>query len=379
MLIQPQSNSPAKIKVIGVGGAGCNAINTMISDFQIEGVEFIAVNTDEQVLKQSLAPKKVQIGAKLTKGLGAGGNPEIGQKAAQESIEEIQELVADADMVFITGGMGGGTGTGAIPVIAEVAKTAGALTVTVVTKPFSFEGKKRAEYAQEGIAKLKGATDTLMVIPNDKLFEIADKNLTFKEALKLADSVLANAIESISTLITKTGLINLDFADVKNILKDAGTAMLGMGSASGENRATEAAKQAINSPLLEMSIDGAKGILINIQGSESSLTLQDIREATELITSFADPNANIKFGAVFDETLGENIKIVVIAAGFPDEPTTDREEETTVFTPTEEPTTVPTTTTTPAPTSTNSLNLPSKVEEIPTFLRRKKKKSIFGS
>ncbi len=368
MLIQPQSTIPAKIKVIGVGGAGCNAINTMISEFQIEGVEFIAVNTDEQVLKHSLAPKKVQIGAKLTKGLGAGGNPEIGQKAAQESIEELQQMVADTDMVFITGGMGGGTGTGAIPVIAEVAKSAGALTVTVVTKPFSFEGKHRAQIAEEGISRLKGATDTLLIIPNDRLLEMADKNLTFKEALKKADEVLANAIESISNLITKTGLINLDFADVKNILKDAGTAMLGIGTATGEDRAVQAAKTAIESPLLEMSIEGARGLLINIQGSESTLTLKDVRDASELITSMAHPEANIKIGTTFEEMLGDEIKVTVIAAGFPADQPKEREEEATLTTPT------------PEVTSTPQEDTPTtNIDEIPSFLRKKGTRStIFG-
>ncbi len=374
MLIQPQSSLPAKIKVIGVGGAGCNAINTMINEFQIEGVEFIAVNTDEQVLKQSLAPKKVQIGAKLTKGLGAGGNPEIGQKAAQESIDEIQQSVQDADMVFITGGMGGGTGTGAIPVIAEVAKSSGALTVTVVTKPFTFEGKRRAQLAEEGISKLKGATDTLLVIPNDKLLEVGDRNLSFKEALKMADSVLANAIESIATLITRTGLINLDFADVKNVLKDAGTAMLGIGQATGENRATEAAQQAIESPLLEMSIEGAKGLLINIQGSENSLTIQDIQTATELITSFAAPDANIKFGAVFDETLQDTIKIVVIAAGFPEDNVHPREESITLPVGTSS-NNGPSTPTKDITTQDPAVN--SQIDEIPSFMRKKDRGSIF--
>jgi len=368
MLIQPKSSSPANIKVIGVGGAGCNAINTMISDMKIEGVEFVAINTDAQVLKHSLAPVKVQIGESLTKGLGAGGNPEIGQKAAQESIEELQKAVADADMVFITGGMGGGTGTGAIPVIAEVAKSAGALTVTVVTKPFSFEGKRRMELAEEGIARLKTNTDTMLIIPNDKLLEIADQNMTFKEALRMADSVLGDAIESISSLITRPGIINLDFADVKNVLKDAGTAMLGLGNASGENRAAQAARQAIESPLLEMSIEGAKGLLINIQGSENSLTLHDVKEASELITSFAAPDANIKFGTVFDSELGDTIKITVIAAGFPDKPNTI-EEETIISTTPE--TTHTTNTINQQPTESTGVS----TEDIPAFIRRKGKKS----
>lgn len=317
MLVKPTLDTVAKIKVIGVGGGGCNAVNTMINDFAIEGVEFIAINTDEQVLKKSLAPIKLQIGSNITKGLGAGGNPNVGEKAAQESADEIVQLVEGADMIFITGGMGGGTGTGAIPVIAEIAKNSGALTVAVVTKPFNFEGPRRAELAEEGISKLKGAADTMIVIPNSKLLKLTDERLTFKDALRRADEVLAKATESISGLITKTGLINVDFADVKAILKDAGTAMLGIGTASGEAKAIKAAKEAISSPLLDLSISGAKGILINITANPEGLTIQDIEDAAQIIQEMASKDAFIKFGTVFDETLQEeDIHISIIAAGF---------------------------------------------------------------
>ena len=329
MLVKPSLNSVAKIKVLGVGGGGCNAINTMISVFDIQGVEFIAINTDEQVLKQSLAPVKLQIGASLTKGLGAGGNPVIGEKAAQESAEQILKYVEDADMVFITGGMGGGTATGAIPVIAEIAKNAGALTVSVVTKPFSFEGPKRMQIAEEGINKLKSATDTLIVIPNTKLLQLSDSKMTFKEALQKADEVLAKAIESIAGLITRTGLINVDFADVKAILKDAGTAMLGVGQASGDTRATEAAQQAISNPLLEMSIQGAKGILINITAHPDTLTIQDVEEAAQIVQEMASKDAFVKFGAGFDESRldPDTIEVSIIAAGFPEKPARPVEEQ----------------------------------------------------
>ena len=332
MLVKPTLDTVAKIKVIGVGGGGCNAVNTMINDFAIEGVEFIAINTDEQVLKKSLAPIKLQIGSNITKGLGAGGNPTVGEKAAQESADEIVQLIEGADMVFITGGMGGGTGTGAIPIIAEIAKNSGALTVAVVTKPFSFEGPRRAEIAEEGISKLKGSADTMIVIPNSKLLKLSEERLTFKEALKRADEVLAKAIESISGLITKTGLINVDFADVKAILKDAGTAMLGIGTASGEGKAIRAAKEAISSPLLDLSISGAKGILINITAHPDGLTIQDIEDAAQIIQEMASKDAFIKFGTVFDEAVpDEDIHISIIAAGFKNQaPSTTQEIEVAI-------------------------------------------------
>ena len=371
MLVKPTLNTVAKIKVIGVGGGGCNAINTMINDFAIQGVEFIAINTDEQVLKQSLADTKLQIGSNLTKGLGAGGNPTIGEKAAQESADEIVKLVEGADMVFITGGMGGGTGTGAIPVIAEIAKNAGALTVAVVTKPFSFEGPKRAELAEEGISKLKGSADTMIIIPNSKLLNITKERLTFKEALKKADEVLAKAIESISGLITKTGLINVDFADVKTILKDAGTAMLGIGVSSGDGRAVEAAKLATSSPLLDMSIKGAKGILINITAHPEGLTIQDIEDAAKVVQEMASTDAFIKFGTVFDEEKmsPEDIEISIIAAGFQETPRIT-EEEISIDTFDNEPTTTNISSTASTNTLDDETSEANPDLDKPAFLRK---------
>lgn len=374
MLVQPTLNVAAKIKVVGVGGGGCNAINTMISNYNIEGVEFIAVNTDIQALNSSLAPTKIQIGAQLTGGLGAGGNPEVGKQAAEESAEELQNALKDADMVFVTGGMGGGTGTGAIPVISEIAKNAGALTVAIVTKPFEFEMRRRMELALEGISKLRNAADTMIVIPNQKLLEIIDKNVTFKEAMQKVDEVLANAVLSISSLITQTGFINLDFADVKSILKDAGTAMMGIGKATGENRAVQAAQQAITSPLLEMSIHGAKGVLFNIRGGED-LTMAEVNEAATLITDMLDPDANVKFGALLDESIQDgSIQITVLAAGFPQQPATG------AINTTEKPTnsmvsdTTDVTSASVAPTIkvSSSLSEPEDEIDIPAFLRRKK-------
>ncbi len=374
MLVQPTLNVAAKIKVVGVGGGGCNAINTMISNYNIEGVEFIAVNTDIQALNSSLAPTKVQIGSQLTGGLGAGGNPEVGKQAAEESAEELQNALKDADMVFITGGMGGGTGTGAIPVISEIAKNAGALTVAIVTKPFEFEMKRRMELALEGISKLRNAADTMIVIPNQKLLEIIDKNVTFKEAMQKVDEVLANAVLSISSLITQTGFINLDFADVKSVLKDAGTAMMGIGKATGDNRAVQAAQQAITSPLLEMSIHGAKGVLFNIRGGED-LTMNEINEAATLITDMLDPDANVKFGALLDENIQDgSIQITVLAAGFPHQPATGaisaREESTSSLA-----THVQENIHLPGSSVKTSSSMPTDAEDeidIPAFLRRKK-------
>jgi len=317
MLVQPTTNVAANIKVVGVGGGGCNAINTMISDYNIEGVEFIAVNTDAQVLKNSRASVKLQIGQNLTSGLGAGGDPTIGLKAAEESVEEINQALEGADMVFVTGGMGGGTGTGAIPVISGIAKNLGALTVAVVTKPFSFENRKRMDVAMEGISRLKENVDAMIIIPNQRILEIIDKNLTFHDAMRKVDEVLANAVLSIANLVTQTGFINLDFADVRSILKNSGTAMMGIGSASGENRAEQAARQAITSPLLEMSIQGAKGLLFNIRGG-SSLTMSEVAEAAEMITNMVDTTAVVKIGATIDESAEEELNVTVLAAGFPD-------------------------------------------------------------
>ncbi len=377
MLVQPSANIAAKIKVVGVGGGGCNAINTMINDYKIEGVEFIAINTDIQVLNNSLAPIKIQIGTELTGGLGAGGNPEMGKQAAEESAEELQNALQDADMVFVTGGMGGGTGTGAIPVVSEIAKNAGALTVAIVTKPFKFEMRRRTELALEGISKLKNAADTMIVIPNQKLLEIIDKNLSFKDAMKKVDEVLANAVLSISSLITQTGFINLDFADVKSVFKDAGTAMMGIGRASGENRAVQAARQAITSPLLEMSIQGAKGVLFNIRGG-NDLTMNEVSEAASLITDILDPNANVKFGAVLDEEIEDGtLHITVLAAGFPaeqkqkDDLLADNKPVGTHPQPTEETNTTSKTSFTPDFDDKKSSNDTDDFD-IPAFIRRGK-------
>jgi cell division protein FtsZ len=304
----------ASIKVIGIGGGGNNAINRMI-DSGLKGVEFIAVNTDAQALYLSKADKKIQIGEKLTKGLGAGADPEIGKKAAEESKNEIEECIKGADMIFLTAGMGGGTGTGAAPVIAEISKSMGILTVGVVTKPFTFEGKKRMANAQEGINNVKDNVDTLITIPNDRLLTIAEKRTSMMDAFRMADDILRQGVQGISDLIAVPGLINLDFADVRTIMMETGLAHMGIGKGSGENRAVEAAKQAIQSPLLETSIEGAKGVLLNITGGPN-LGLLEVNEAAELISSAADPEANIIFGAVIDEQLQDDIRITVIATGF---------------------------------------------------------------
>ena len=304
----------ATIKVIGVGGAGNNAINRMI-DAGIRNVEFIAVNTDRQALNLSKASSKIQIGEKLTRGLGAGANPEIGSQAAEESRAEIAEILKGADMVFVTAGMGGGTGTGAAPIVAATAKELGILTIGVVTKPFTFEGKKRLAQAERGITSLKGKVDTLVVIPNDKLLQVIDRKTSIVEAFRMADDVLRQGVQGISDLISVPGLINLDFADVKTIMLNQGMAHMGIGQASGENRAEDAAKQAIQSPLLETSIEGARGVIINITGS-SDLGLHEANTAAELVQRSADPEANIIFGTVTDESMGDEIKITVIATGF---------------------------------------------------------------
>ncbi|HEY8496056.1 MAG TPA: cell division protein FtsZ [Limnochordales bacterium] len=304
----------ARIKVIGVGGGGQNAVNRMI-EAGLQGVEFAALNTDAQALMMSNAPTKLQLGAKLTRGLGAGSNPEIGQKAAEESREEIRQLLEGADMVFITAGMGGGTGTGGTPVVAEIAREVSALTVGVVTKPFSFEGRRRQQQAEQGIEALRDKVDTLIVIPNDRLLQVAEKKTSILEAFRLADDVLRQGVQGISDLITVPGLINLDFADVRTIMANAGSALMGIGVASGEERAIKAAKMAISSPLLEASIEGARGILLNITGS-SNLGLFEVNDAAEIIAEAADPEANIIFGAVIDESLRDEVRVTVIATGF---------------------------------------------------------------
>ena len=304
----------ATIKVIGVGGGGTNAVNRMV-DSGIRGVEFVAVNTDRQALLLSKAASKIQIGEKITRGLGAGANPDIGAQAAEESKAEITEALRGADMVFVTAGMGGGTGTGAAPIVAACAKEMGILTIGVVTKPFTFEGKKRLSQADRGIESLKGKVDTLVVIPNDKLLQIIDRKTSIVEAFKMADDVLRQGVQGISDLIAVPGLVNLDFADVKTIMLNTGMAHMGIGRASGENRAEDAAKQAIQSPLLETSIEGARGVIINITGG-SNLGLHEVNTAAELVQRSVDPEANIIFGAVIDESLDEDIVITVIATGF---------------------------------------------------------------
>jgi len=304
----------AAIKVIGVGGGGNNAVNRMIAA-GLQGVEFIAINTDAQALLLSNAPYRIQIGEKLTKGLGAGANPEIGEKAAQESRDEIIKALKGADMVFITAGMGGGTGTGAAPVVAECAKEVGALTVGVVTKPFGFEGRRRHSQADIGTARLKEKVDTLITIPNDRLMQVVDKRTPIVEAFRIADDVLRQGVQGISDLIAVPGLINLDFADVKTIMMETGAALMGIGIASGENRAALAAEAAIKSPLLETSIEGAKGVLLNITGGVS-LGLFEVNEAAEIIARAADPEANIIFGAVIDEKCDDEVRVTVIATGF---------------------------------------------------------------
>ena len=304
----------ATIKVIGVGGAGNNAVNRMI-EAEIKGVDFISVNTDRQALQISKAKTKIQIGEKITRGLGAGANPDIGAQAAEESKSEVAEVLRGADMVFVTAGMGGGTGTGAAPVVAQAAKEMGILTIGVVTKPFTFEGKKRLSQAERGIESLKGKVDTLVVIPNDKLLQIVDRKTSIIEAFKMADDVLRQGVQGISDLIAIPGLVNLDFADVKTIMLNQGMAHMGVGCASGENRAEDAAKEAIQSPLLETSIEGAKGVIINITGGDN-LGLHEVNTAAELVQRSVDPEANIIFGTVTDETMGDEIRITVIATGF---------------------------------------------------------------
>ena len=315
-----EMNQLAKIKVVGIGGGGCNAVNRMI-DSGLKGVDFIVANTDLQVLNDSLAPIKLQLGSELTDGLGAGANPEIGREAALESRAEIEESLKGADMVFVTCGMGGGTGTGASPIVAEVAQELGALTVGIVTKPFSFEGKKRMEQAIAGLDELKKHVDTLIVIPNDRLRELIDKSTPMLEAFREVDNILHRGVQSISDLIAITGLVNLDFADVKAVMKDRGNALIGIGVGSGENRATDAAKQAVSSPLLETSINGATDAIINVTGG-TSLTLFEVEEAAEVIRTAANTDINTIFGAVINENLNDEVIVTVIATGFekPSEP-----------------------------------------------------------
>lgn len=314
-LVKPDSARIAKIKVIGAGGGGGNAVSSMVEGDSIQGVEFIVINTDAQVLLANKAATKLQIGEKLTKGLGVGGDPELGTQAAEESVEKIKELLIDSDMVFITSGMGGGTGTGASPVIAKLAREVGALTVGVVTKPFAFEGTRRMVIADDGVERLREEVDTLIVIPNQRLMDVIDRKMTLLEAFNVADSILGQAVGGIADIITTPGLINVDFADVRMIMQSAGTALLGIGTGVGENRAQMAARAAISSPLLDLSMDGATGVLFNITGGDD-LTMYEVDEAARIISSSADTDANIIFGAVVKEDLADQIRITVIATGF---------------------------------------------------------------
>jgi len=314
-LVKPSAGQPARIKVIGVGGGGGNALNTMIQEGGINGVEFVAVNTDAQALLNNKAEIKVQIGENLTKGLGSGGDPEVGFHAAEESKERLKEELDGADMVFITAGEGGGTGTGASPVIAEVARESGALTVAVVTKPFDFEGSRRKYSAEDGVGKLKEQVDTLIVVPNQRILQIVDKKTPVTEAFKKIDSVFYQGVRGIAELITVPGLVNVDFADVRSIMSSAGTALMGIGIGSGEQRAVEAIKQAISSPLLDVSIEGAKGVLFNVVGGQD-MSMSEIDEAASIIAKTVDPDADIIFGAVVDEKMMDQIKITLIATKF---------------------------------------------------------------
>ncbi len=372
----------ARIKVIGVGGGGSNAVNRMMEQ-GIQGVEFIAVNTDAQALMLSKAPTRVRLGEKLTRGLGAGGNPEIGRKAAEESADELYNVLKGADMVFVTAGMGGGTGTGAAPIVAQIAKESGALTIGVVTRPFTFEGMKRAQSAEQGIAKLKEHADTLIVIPNDRLLQLSDKRVSLQDAFRLADEVLHQGIQGISELITTPGLINLDFADVKAIMAEGGAALMAVGRGSGDERARKAAEQAISSQLLDITIDGARGVLFNITGGPD-LTLFEVNQAAAIIRETAHPDVNLIFGAVIDPNMGDEVRITVIATGFERSGLPRRVLERPLPTPRSEPTrpevhfvrspdeaSVGASTgprpNVPPPTSFGSDDL-----DIPTFLRRRR-------
>jgi cell division protein FtsZ len=314
MAKQIYTPTPAKIKAIGIGGGGCNAITRMVRE-EIKGVDFVAMNTDGQALALAEAPTRIQLGEKLTKGLGAGGDHKIGAKAAEESRSIIEDLIQGADMVFIASGMGGGTGTGGIPVVAEVAKQSGALTIAVVTKPFTFEGMHRAQVAEEGLVDLSDKVDTLIIIPNDRLLQLCDAKTSVDNAFRLADDALLLGVQAISEVVTVPGLINLDFADIKSVMRDAGPAWMSVGKASGQSRAAEAAKAALASPLLDVSVNGATGVLFNITGGPS-LTLFECNEAAQVISQAVDPDANIVFGVVFDPKMDSEVRITVIATGF---------------------------------------------------------------
>ncbi|MDY7012452.1 MAG: cell division protein FtsZ [Cyanobacteriota bacterium] len=364
----------AKIKVIGVGGGGCNAVNRMISS-NVTGVEFWAINTDAQALAMSAAPKRLQIGQKLTRGLGAGGNPSIGQKAAEESREEIAQALENTDLVFITSGMGGGTGTGAAPIVAEVAKEMGCLTVGIVTRPFTFEGRRRTSQAEEGISALQGRVDTLIMIPNNKLLEAIAPDTPIQQAFLVADDILRQGVQGISDIIVIPGLVNVDFADVRAVMADAGSALMGIGTGSGKSRAREAAMMAISSPLLDSSIEGAKGVVFNITGG-SDLTLHEVNTAAETIYETVDPNANIIFGAVIDEKMQGEIRITAIATGFSGEsdphPPASRVVPTPAARPAAPPASPPRPRATPQPEPGDREPMGGAGLDIPEFLRRRR-------
>jgi cell division protein FtsZ len=349
-------NYLAVIKVVGVGGGGTNAVNRMV-DAGLAGVEFIAVNTDAQALMMTDADVKIQVGAQATRGLGAGADPEIGFAAAQESRDELKEALKGADMVFITAGEGGGTGTGGAPVVAELGQEIGALTVGVVTRPFAFEGRKRADQAERGVDQLRDRVDTLIVIENDRLLQVVERQTSVVEAFRMADDILRQGVQGITDLITEPGLVNLDFADVRTIMRDAGSALMGIGRASGENRAAEAARIAVSSPLLEASIEGATGILLNITGG-SDIGLFEVNEAAEVVTGAADQNANVIFGAVIDDSLSEEVQVTVIATGFGGRGgRRARRRETATEAPL------------PATSSTEAFDVSQDVLDVPSFLR----------
>jgi cell division protein FtsZ len=349
-------NYLAVLKVAGVGGGGTNAVNRMV-DAGLSGVEFIAVNTDAQALLMADADIKIQVGAEVTRGLGAGADPEIGLAAAQESRDELKEALKGADMVFITAGEGGGTGTGGAPIVAEIGQEIGALTVGVVTRPFGFEGRKRAEQAERGIDQLRDRVDTLIVIENDRLLQVVERQTTVVEAFRMADDILRQGVQGITDLITEPGLVNLDFADVRTIMRDAGSALMGIGRASGENRAAEAARSAVSSPLLEASIEGATGILLNVTGG-SDIGLFEVNEAAEVVTGAADQNANVIFGAVIDDSFGGDVQVTVIATGFGGQGRRRRKREAP---PLERPA--------PAAAASEGFDVSQDVLDVPSFLR----------
>src|SRR5438094_1212556 len=353
-------NYLAVLKVVGVGGGGTNAVNRMV-DSGLSGCEFIAVNTDAQALMMTDADVKIQVGAQVTRGLGAGADPEIGFAAAQESRDELKEALKGADMVFVTAGEGGGTGTGGAPIVAELGQELGALTVGVVTRPFAFEGRKRADHAERGIDQLRDRVDTLIVIENDRLLQVVERQTSVVDAFRMADDILRQGVQGITDLITEPGLVNLDFADVRTIMRDAGSALMGIGSASGENRAAEAARTAVSSPLLEASIEGATGILLNVTGG-SDIGLFEVNEAAEVVTGAADQNANVIFGAVIDDGLKDEVRVTVIATGFGPHRTRRRRPSEIA-----EPEQVPGEE--PQPVRREGFEVPDDILEVPSFLR----------